>query len=917
MSTRRSTRRGNAVAETEPPVVSKQATRDASPAIEAPVRKRGRKSKAAIAAETVAQSSQAQSQSQSRVSKASSLSTATATATTTTTTTATTVVSKRTTRAAKAAGNGSPLRVYQTPEKKRKRTRQQNASPTPEPTRSEPALDDGNNDDQGIFFSKSEPQLSSQFPLPPFSPSQDKGHSSPSPSPSPSHNDHISSLHSSPHNDHISSLHSSLSHGNDIHSPRPSFYGNDIHSPHPTYGNDIHSSAQGNEIQSLHDHNAASPSIGHDAAFTLENQALRDRIFQLEARVIELEKANHNLVNDNGRIIDTYDGLLDKISTLQREARQNNRPSRISSQTDASLFFDAESSHFPFSPDHQLSNHFNEPSSPMWSPRCTYSTPFVGANNYASDFDTQLLNLPTTVPARPMFVNSSESAIALLQKIENAALEPIHGEPSITEDGSSLSETDVTAEPVPEQPSTKRTYEQSATPARPISVPSSFFTRSFSAIKSIKSLFSTPAPKPTLPVAASFPVPSRTAPPPNSLTEALSAPPTPIGERIRTPVKKKKIDRMMRTLLKGVESADKLKAEDWVKEILPSLKNDPAFREKRKRLETPVLMMDLENFPSSKPWETGFGDPLADLDDEDVVPVWAVYLDIIAGEQEHVAKKHKATHRASMDSEDIPTIDEQYAASQGVGSSRSLFDSHGHSASELDFHPRRSVDPSPMFEISASHHQGGNVFKELQGHDTAAHIRTNDREVLQSATKNLSQSHNPGMGSFSVPDDSDEDDSSILSDAEDNNASPLWTQAPPPAPVPAHAPLPGGAAADAPSAASPEKPVDEIERQRQRLMKHTPAKPSRLREATYPSPSLFSDAGNESIMRPTPAHTAGIMAPIFGDMPTAERIELNDEEQADFEALVNSDQYKRQLAANPWPAAIITYDSDEEDLSPL
>jgi len=52
-------------------------------------------------------------------------------------------------------------------------------------------------------------------------------------------------------------------------------------------------------------------------------------------------------------------------------------------------------------------------------------------------------------------------------------------------------------------------------------------------------------------------------------------------------------------------------------------------------------------------------------------------------------------------------------------------------------------------------------------------------------------------------------------------------------------------------------------------------------------------------------------------MPAAEPIELDEEEQADFDALVNSDQYKRQLAANPWPAAIITYDSDEEDLSPL
>jgi len=631
-------------------------------------------------------------------------------------------------------------------------------------------------------------------------------------------------------------------------------------------------------------------------------------------------------VNHNGRIIDTYDGLLDKIASLQREAQRNDRPSPLFSQPASpfvSDFASPQSTNSPFSPEHQLSNHFDEQSSLHSSQSFTHSTPPpVGANKFVSDFDTQLLNLPITAPARPMFVNSSESAIALLHKIENAAKEPPRRPPpSITEDDSSLSESEVTAEPVPQQqPSTKRTHEQSATPERPISVPSSFFTRSFSAIKSIKSLFSTPAPESVSLVEACFRVPSKTAPSPNSWAETLSAPPTPVGERIRAPAKKKKkkADHLMRTLLKGVDRADKRNAGEWAKQIIPSLKNDPAFREKRKRLETPVLLKDLDNLPSSKPWESGFGDPLADLDDEDVVPVWAVYLEILAEEEDHTAKKRKVTHGASIDSERCPTMAEPYAANQASPESNGLFDSHGHSSSLQDFHPRRSIVPSPMFDTLLSRHQGGNVFQELHGHDTAAQTRTNKHESSQSTTtSNLNIRHNPAMGSFSVPDGSDEDDSTIISEVDDMNASPLWTRAPPPAPVPAHAPLPGGSTADAPSATLPEKPIDEVERQRQKLMKHTPAKPSRLREATYPSPSLLSDAGNESVMSATPAHIATLMAPIFSDMPAAEPIELDEEEQADFDALVNSDQYKRQLAANPWPAAIITYDSDEEDLSPL
>ena len=169
-------------------------------------------------------------------------------------------------------------------------------------------------------------------------------------------------------------------------------------------------------------------------------------------------------------------------------------------------------------------------------------------------------------------------------------------------------------------------------------------------------------------------------------------------------------------------------------------------------------------------------------------------------------------------------------------------------------------------------------------------------------------------------DDSDDEDSTA--DAETTNTetsgtevAPIWTQPPPPAPVPAHAPLPGGPATETPLSPPGQQPVAEIERQRQRLMKHTPAKPSRLREATYPSPSVLSDAGNESLFAATPAPVTASVASMFDDMPGAEPIELDAEEKAALEELMNSEEYKQKLAVE-WGRPIITYESDEEELSP-
>lgn len=547
--------------------------------------------------------------------------------------------------------------------------------------------------------------------------------------------------------------------------------------------------------------------------------------------------------------------------------------------------------------------------------RHSYGSP---ANVNYAEFDSELVGISESSPAQGVFVNGNEEALALLHKIESNAKETRRIEPP-SNDSETFEDNDVAMEPSPQQ-SVKRTFQEvSATPDRPVATPSNIFSRSFSALKS-KLFSSTPKPPPTPEVAS--PTVTKPLPPQDTITETLSLPPTPVGERVKTPRKRRvPTNPLMNLLLRGIDREDKQKAEEWAKQIIPTLRNDPAFREKRKRLETPVLCKDLSNFPSAKPWETGFGDPLGDLDDEDEVPVWAVYMDIVAEEEEHAAKKHKKTHDVTITDDEVPTIDEQFAASNSARASPNLFDSHGQSASIRDFHPRRSIDPSPMFSNSMSHNTGGNIFSELQGHDTAAEIREKDREILKVATKETTEgahTHNPNMGSFSVPDDSDEEDSTMGSETSDTEATPVWTQPPPPAPVPAHAPLPGGSTDDAPPTPTRQQPGDEIERQRQRLMKHTPAKPSRLREATYPSPSVLSEAGNESLLAATPAQmaaSAATMANILDDMPVAEMIELDDECQAAFDELINSQEYQQKLTVE-WQTPIITYESDEEEPSP-
>lgn len=533
---------------------------------------------------------------------------------------------------------------------------------------------------------------------------------------------------------------------------------------------------------------------------------------------------------------------------------------------------------------------------------------------HESDFGIDLsMDTTESSPARPEFITGDESALALLHKIESRGRESrlvstshMNGERFSNDSPFQRPERRLT------KPEGSPTVTDT-TPARPISTPSSFFSRSFSAIKS-KLGFAPSTPSAPSPAPPS--TPRTRAPPPDTIIEALSVPPTPVGERSKATPKKKRHNPMFKLFTKGIEPSELREAEQWVKHVIPTLKNDPAYREKRKRLETPVLIKDLENFPSSKPWETGFGDPLGDMDDDDVVPVWAVYLDMLAEEEQPQAKRRKANHGDTMDVDDTLSINDLFAASNSAQTSPTLHDSHGHTASIHDFHPRRSIEPSPMFESRVSHQEGQNIFRERQGHEVSAQLHADDRESLHQATKKVVPTHDPSQGSFGLDYDSDEEDTTMISETSETDnttATPVWTQAPPPAPTPAHAPLPSGLVAESPAVPTVQQPVDEVERQRQKLMKHTPAKPSRLREAYLPSPSLRSDAGNDSILMASPLPATDL----FDDMPGAEDLGLTEEEWAGVRAYQNSAEWKAADAANVWPDAILTYGSEEEDLSPI
>ena len=505
-----------------------------------------------------------------------------------------------------------------------------------------------------------------------------------------------------------------------------------------------------------------------------------------------------------------------------------------------------------------------------------------------ADYQSLGLPVPEHVPYEKGLIGN-DSALALLRRLENGAraynLPPPVDSDSESEDGNHAS-SQHSSHPTAGGESPRDAT--SETPSRPISSPSGFFSRSFSALKS-KLGFATPPPAPS-------PAPSR-APPPDTITETLSAPPTPVGERrVKRRGRRVNPSPMIRLLTNDVPSSEFQAAMDWAKHVVPALMNDPAFEAKRQRLQTPVLLKDLNNFPNCEPWKSGYGDPLGDLDDDDVVPVWAVYLDMLAEAEQPQKKKTKTSHEDSMDVEDTPSLNDQYPPEP-----TEPFNSHGTSASEMAINPRPSREPSPMFASATPQHQGSNIFRKSHEGQLG---------ISEQTTTKAAPHHNPEQGSYGLDYDSDSDESTMINETSeaDAGAAPVWTQPPPPAPTPAHAPLPGGLVGDS----TAQQPVDEVERQRQKLMKHTPAKPSRLREAFVPSPSLLSDAGNESILLATPLPAGDL----FGDMPDAEDLELDEDVLANVAALAETDEWKTR-AAQEWADPLITYDSEEEALSPV
>lgn len=493
-------------------------------------------------------------------------------------------------------------------------------------------------------------------------------------------------------------------------------------------------------------------------------------------------------------------------------------------------------------------------------------TPPVKANTPPPEFDSFDVDQPES--PTPAFTTGDESAIALLRHVQEAA-RPLKRASPTTE----VETPSAIKSPVP------ASDERPSTPSRSIF---GSFTSPFTALKSLFGSSTPPPPSPT---------PSR-PPPPDTMTEVLSMPPTPVGERPKRPSKKtKKPNRLVKALLQGVDEQDAAKATAWAKQIAAELHNDSSAGDKRKRLETPVLFRDLQHFPSSKPWQSGFSFPedVLDLEEDEVVPAWAVYTSMM--EEERGAKKSKTDHIAPVNDDMPASLNELFGASI---------------ASNLDFQPRRSIDPSPMFDTPLHHQEGGNVFKELGGHDAAATDRENLQRELKAESsqrqtevesrtpgkvESLHRAHDPTHGSFSVPDsDSEEEEEEVP-------AQPLWTQAPPPAPTPSHTSLPATTH------------NDELERQRQKLMKHTPHKPSRLQQVSYPSPSLMSDAGESPLKIPE----------LFGDMPEIVPLTFDDDAElaAAWAAKKASGALEKRLATMNWSVPTVTYDSDEEDLSPV
>lgn len=328
--------------------------------------------------------------------------------------------------------------------------------------------------------------------------------------------------------------------------------------------------------------------------------------------------------------------------------------------------------------------------------------------------------------------------------------------------------------------------------------------------------------------------------------------------------------------VQGVAPEAKNLAFAWAKERVNKIPTDSSANlgEKRKQLERPMKLKEVKEIPARYPWQsTGSFGLLPEFfdvsdSDEDEAPGWYM-VDQLVNEQPPLKKRKMGTNSTP------PTP--------------STIDSHGNSTSLTDLHPRPSKVPSPMFNDSVTHTDGGNIFE--------AQKPVLDRDAFMKELRRTG--HVAGSGSFCVPEgDSDEESEEGSEDQQSN----VWTQQPPPPPTPAHAQLPVSVTAMPTVPAI--KSVDPVESQRARALKHTPAKQSRLREYMIPSPSLVSEAGRSPLVVE------------IGLAPDAMELELEPELLQAAQDLAGSNGYKT-LNANAYGGALVemSYGESEEDIT--
>lgn len=468
---------------------------------------------------------------------------------------------------------------------------------------------------------------------------------------------------------------------------------------------------------------------------------------------------------------------------------------------------------------------------------------------------------PKASPAKPAPVAEEDRSEALellrladQKREQNMALSRIDVRP-VALSPPKLSPVHAASQP----PSTPRT---NGTPPPPVTPQSSnsFLGNMWSTLKS--SVWSTPKPKSArsstranTPVASAASTPIA-QPVIGDLTMALTPTPTPVGEnRGNSKVKRTSSRRERAAIIKNVaasvpDPAEEELATKWAEKVLMQLLQESSTPsgDKRKRLEDGMTGMtygDLNHF-NSKPWKPaassfGLDDDLMDHVDntpDEPAPMWAI-LEHLRIEQQWKGKHPGQEHEASPPSAKKRKI--STGANDNVASPKQsplpldharspFYNSGGKSTSLRDLHPRSCLDRPDTSPDN-------NIFKQSQ--KTGAQ---QDDAV-------------PFPTSFSVPDDTDSDED--FDEEPIANGSTTWTQPPPPAPVMPHAELPGSldTASPIPSVegnlvASPTTAL--VEAQRAKLLKFTPAKPSNLSHMSKPSPSLRSDAGNETMLADTP-----------------------------------------------------------------